>query len=161
MDQLEKQLDKEECQEIGSMAAFKYFLEYTQLEIQEFRDTLIQHMKYVKKSIDKRAQHKRVYESRVNEREMQTTEEKVDTSKALDASLVITECSATNMEKQDTSSKLRNHADIKLVYDEEPMAEGKESACAKLHHVIAPGSSTYNSNDMVHNHYPEEAKKNI
>ncbi|GJT71871.1 hypothetical protein Tco_1031157 [Tanacetum coccineum] len=74
MDQLEKQLDKEEFQEIGSMVAFK------------------------------------------------TTEEKVDTSKALDASLVITECSGTNMEKQDTSNMLGNDADaddadIKPIYD--------------------------------------------
>ncbi|GJZ95112.1 hypothetical protein Tco_0667315 [Tanacetum coccineum] len=85
MDQLEKQLDKEEFQEIGSMAAFKVletqfqmfiksriylddeyvdmtcnkFLQYTRLEILEFRDTLIQHMESVKKSIDERAQHKR------------------------------------------------------------------------------------------------------
>ncbi|GKC00807.1 hypothetical protein Tco_0986943, partial [Tanacetum coccineum] len=40
-----------------------YFLEYTQLEILEFRDTLIQHMESVKKSIDKRALHKREYDS--------------------------------------------------------------------------------------------------
>ncbi|GJW03236.1 hypothetical protein Tco_1562092 [Tanacetum coccineum] len=77
MDQLEKQLDNEEFQEIGSMAAFKvletqfqmfiksriylddeyvvmtrnYFLQYTQLEIPEFCDTLIQHMESVKKPI--------------------------------------------------------------------------------------------------------------
>ncbi|GKB36223.1 hypothetical protein Tco_0881165 [Tanacetum coccineum] len=111
MDQLEKKLDREEFQEIGSMAAFKvletqfqmfiksrtylddeyvvmtynYFLQYTKLEIREFRDTLIQHIEYVKKSINKRAMHKRDYDSRVNERQMQTIEEKVDTSKALDA----------------------------------------------------------------------------
>ncbi|GJS74116.1 hypothetical protein Tco_0706957 [Tanacetum coccineum] len=117
MDQLEKQLDKEEFQEIGSMAAFKvleaqfqkfikprtclddeyvimtrkYFLEYTQLEVQQFRDTLIQYMESVKKSIDKRALHKKEYDSRVNERQMQIIEEKVDSSKALDASLVDTE----------------------------------------------------------------------
>ncbi|GKC31254.1 hypothetical protein Tco_1038548, partial [Tanacetum coccineum] len=35
----------------------------------------------------------------------------------------------------------------------------RESAVAKPHHVIAPGSSRYSSNDMVHNHYLEEAKK--
>ncbi|GJS11838.1 hypothetical protein Tco_0368634 [Tanacetum coccineum] len=63
----------------------KYFIQYTQLEIREFHDILIQHMEYVKKSIDKRALHKRKYDSRVNERQMQTTDEKVDTSKALDA----------------------------------------------------------------------------
>ncbi|GKB85432.1 hypothetical protein Tco_0957704 [Tanacetum coccineum] len=70
-----------------------YFLQYTQLDIREFRDTLIQHMEYVKKSIDKRALHKREYDSRVNERQMQTTEERFDMSKALDASLVNAESS--------------------------------------------------------------------
>ncbi|GJS72637.1 hypothetical protein Tco_0705478 [Tanacetum coccineum] len=40
-----------------------YFLHYTQLEIPEFRDTLIQHMEPVNKSIDKRALHKREYDS--------------------------------------------------------------------------------------------------
>nr|GEX76492.1 hypothetical protein [Tanacetum cinerariifolium] len=56
--------------------------------------------------------------------------------------------------------------DIRPIYDEEPMAshytylpKGKESACAKSHHMIAPGLSRYSSNDMVHNHYLEEAKK--
>ncbi|GJX35370.1 hypothetical protein Tco_0246927 [Tanacetum coccineum] len=85
-------------------------------------------MEYVKKSIDKRALHKREYDNRVNERQMQTTKEKVDLNKALDASLVITECSRTNMEKQDTSSRSVNdadadNADIKPVYDEKPMVE--------------------------------------
>ncbi|GJS67443.1 retrovirus-related pol polyprotein from transposon TNT 1-94 [Tanacetum coccineum] len=109
VDQLEKQLDKEEFQEIGSMAAFR-------------------HMESVKKSIDKRALHKREYDSRVNERQMQTTEGKVDTSKALDASLADTESSRTESRKQDTSSRSGNDADaddadIKPVYDEEPMTE--------------------------------------
>ncbi|GKB42434.1 hypothetical protein Tco_0887376 [Tanacetum coccineum] len=39
------------------------------------------------------------------------------------------------------------------------LPKGKESAYAKPHHMIAPGSSRYSSNDMVHNHYLEEAKK--
>ncbi|GKG54166.1 hypothetical protein Tco_0557689, partial [Tanacetum coccineum] len=42
----------------------------------------------VKKLIDERAQHKREYDSWVNERQMQTTEEKVNTSNAIEASLV-------------------------------------------------------------------------
>ncbi|GJX21527.1 gag-pol polyprotein [Tanacetum coccineum] len=121
---LEKQLDKEEFQEIGSMAAGrvletqfqkfiksrlslvddddlmtrKYFLAYTQTEVQQFRDTLIQHIESVKKSIDERAQHKREHDTR------------------------------TESEKQDTSSSSGNDADaddidIKPVYDEEPMVE--------------------------------------
>ncbi|GJT17531.1 hypothetical protein Tco_0876237 [Tanacetum coccineum] len=85
MDQLEKKLDNEEFQEIGSMAAFK----------------------------------------------MQTIEEKVDTSKALDASLVDTESSRTESKEQDTSSRSgndahANDADIRPIYDEEPMAENAE-----------------------------------
>ncbi|GKA01382.1 hypothetical protein Tco_0674047 [Tanacetum coccineum] len=59
-----------------------YFLQYTQLAILEFRDTLIQHMESVKKSIDERAQNKREYDSWVNERQIQTTEGKDDSSKA-------------------------------------------------------------------------------
>ncbi|GJU48162.1 ATP-dependent DNA helicase PIF1-like protein [Tanacetum coccineum] len=66
--------------------------------------------------------------TRVNERQMQTTEEKVDISKALDASLVNTNSNGTEFGKQDTSSSAENvvdddDADIKPVYDEEPMAE--------------------------------------
>ncbi|GJT83206.1 hypothetical protein Tco_1057548 [Tanacetum coccineum] len=94
MDQLEKQLDNEEFQEIGSMVSFK---------IPEFRYTLIQHMESAKKSIDKRALHKREYDSLVNERQMQTTEEKFDTSKALDANII-------------------------PIYDEEPMAKVQTTA---------------------------------
>ncbi|GKE57085.1 hypothetical protein Tco_1496270, partial [Tanacetum coccineum] len=85
-------------------------------------------MEYVKKSIDKRALYKREYDIRVNERQMQTTKEKVDTSKALDASLVNTESNGTESGKQDTSSRSGNDAhaddaDIKPIYDEEPMVE--------------------------------------
>ncbi|GJU67312.1 hypothetical protein Tco_1253571 [Tanacetum coccineum] len=159
MDQLEKQLDNKEFQEIGSMAAFKvletqfqmfiksriylddeyvvmtrnYFLQYTQLAIPEFRDTLMQHLESVKKSIDERPQHKREYDSRVNDRLMQTIEEKVDTSKALDASLVDTESSGTKSKEHDTSSRSGNDAhaddaDIRPIYDEEPMAEVQTTA---------------------------------
>nr|GEU56462.1 hypothetical protein [Tanacetum cinerariifolium] len=72
-----------------------YFIQYTKLEIPEFYDTLIQHMESVKKSIYERAQHKTKYDNWVNERPMKTTEEKVDMSNALDASLVDIESSGT------------------------------------------------------------------
>nr|GEY56450.1 Gag-Pol polyprotein [Tanacetum cinerariifolium] len=59
---------------------------------------------------------------------MQTTEEKVDTSKALDASSVDTESSRTESKEHDTSSRSGNDAhdyvaDIIPIYDEEPMVE--------------------------------------
>ncbi|GJY05314.1 hypothetical protein Tco_0371254 [Tanacetum coccineum] len=174
VDQLEKQLDNKEFQEIGSMASFKvletqfqmfinsqiylndeyivmtrnYFLEYTRLDIPEFRDTLIQNMDYVKKSIEKRALHKMEYDSSVNERLTQTTEEKVDSSKALDASLVIIESNGTESQEQDTSSKSGNDAhvddaDIRPIYNEEPMAEVQTTAEINIfatgqHHTEQP-----------------------
>ncbi|GJT06133.1 hypothetical protein Tco_0840595 [Tanacetum coccineum] len=52
----------------------------------------------VKKSITERTRHQRQYDRRVNKRQMQTQESKVDTSKGLDA-------------------------DIRPVYDGDPMAE--------------------------------------
>ncbi|GKD53853.1 hypothetical protein Tco_1287240 [Tanacetum coccineum] len=167
VDQLEKQLHKEEFQKSGSMAAFrvletqfqkivklrsslddddglmtcKYFLAYTQIEVQQFYDTLIQHMESVKKSIDERALHKREYDSRVNEKQMQTIDKKVDMSKALDASLVDTESSRTDAGEHDTSSRSRNdahadNADIRPKYDEEPMATVQLTAD---HNVFATG----------------------
>ncbi|GJZ80770.1 hypothetical protein Tco_0645764 [Tanacetum coccineum] len=73
------------------------------------------------------------YDSRVNERLTQTTEEKVDSSKALDASLVIIECNRTESQEQDTSSRSGNDAhvddaDIRPIYNEEPMAEVQTTA---------------------------------
>ncbi|GJX69981.1 hypothetical protein Tco_0307152 [Tanacetum coccineum] len=64
---------------------------------------------------------------------MQTTEEKVDTSKALDASLVDTKSNGTESKEQDTSSRSGNDAhaddeDIRPIYDEEPMAEVQTTA---------------------------------
>nr|GEW90909.1 hypothetical protein [Tanacetum cinerariifolium] len=59
---------------------------------------------------------------------MQTTKEKVDTSKALDASLVDIESSVTESNEQDTCIRSGNDthaddADIRPIYDEEPMAK--------------------------------------
>nr|GFB96440.1 hypothetical protein [Tanacetum cinerariifolium] len=86
----------------------KYFIEYTQLEIREFRDTLIQHIEYVKKSIDKRAHYKRDW---------------------------------TESGEQVTSNRSENDAhaddaDIRPIYDKEPMAEVQLIA---NHNVFATG----------------------
>nr|GEV45370.1 hypothetical protein [Tanacetum cinerariifolium] len=112
-----------------------YFIQYNQHAILEFRDRLIQHLESVKKSIDERVrvQLKREYDSWVNERQMQSTEEKIDISKALDASSVDTKCSRIESKEQDTSSRSENdahddNADIRPIYDEEPMAEVQTTA---------------------------------
>ncbi|GJW20098.1 hypothetical protein Tco_0030720 [Tanacetum coccineum] len=90
-------------------------------------------MESVKKSIGERAQHKMEYERRVNERQIQTTEEKTDTSNALDASSVIIESNGTESKEQDTSSRSGNDAhvddaDIRPINNEEPMAEVQTTA---------------------------------
>nr|GEW61831.1 reverse transcriptase domain-containing protein [Tanacetum cinerariifolium] len=97
----EKQLDKEDFQEIESMAAFNAIL--------EFRDTLIQHLESVKKSIDERAQLQREYDRWVNERQMHATKEKNTSSR-----------SGNDVHADDV--------DIRPIYDEEPMAEVQTTA---------------------------------
>ncbi|GJT26255.1 hypothetical protein Tco_0906530 [Tanacetum coccineum] len=103
VDQLEKQLDKEEFQEIGSMAAFKVLKTWFQMFI---KSRMYMDDEYVGK---------------------------VNTCKALDASLVDTESSGIELKKQDTSSRSGNDAhtddaDIRTIYDEEPMAEVQTTA---------------------------------
>nr|GEV75753.1 hypothetical protein [Tanacetum cinerariifolium] len=167
----------------------KYFLEYIQLVIQEFHDTLIQHMESIKKSIDKRALHKKEYDSWVNERHMQTTKEKVDTSNATDDSLVNTESNGQNQQsriqavdqgmmhmlmmqisdlymmksqwlrisKPRFASQVDVNNDLPKPVTTHYLPREKESVFAKPHYMIS--YSRYSSNDMVHNHYLEEAKK--
>nr|GEX44769.1 hypothetical protein [Tanacetum cinerariifolium] len=136
-------------------------------------------MESVKESIDERALHKRGYDSGVNERQMLTNEGKVDMCKALDASLVVTESSGTEFEEQNTSNSSRN--DVMLMMQISNMymmksqwlsqytlfAYGKRIDVVKPHHVITSSESRnsaknmprFSSNDMVHNHYLEEARK--
>ncbi|GKA08886.1 hypothetical protein Tco_0688217 [Tanacetum coccineum] len=49
------------------------------------------------------------YERRVNKRQMQMHEGKVDSRKALDVSLVVTECSRIKSDKHDTRKSLGNY----------------------------------------------------
>nr|GEW00867.1 integrase, catalytic region, zinc finger, CCHC-type, peptidase aspartic, catalytic [Tanacetum cinerariifolium] len=101
---------------------------YTQTEVRQFCDTLIQHMESVKKSIDERAQLKREYDRRVIKRLMQTQESKVDSSKTLD----VTECSETKSDKHDSRSSSGNYlthvvdANIGSVNDQVPFDEFDE-----------------------------------
>ncbi|GKA96546.1 hypothetical protein Tco_0818641 [Tanacetum coccineum] len=153
VDQLQKQLDKDGFQEDGSMEAFwvinrqfqmfinshftldydsqmtdKYFVEFTRIEVKQFRETLLQHMDNIKKSFAERIRHQRQYDKRVNKRKMLKQESKVDLGKALDDGLVVTESNGTESGKRDVSIMLgndtdTNDADIRPIYDEETMAE--------------------------------------
>nr|GEZ13987.1 hypothetical protein [Tanacetum cinerariifolium] len=95
-------------------------------------------MESVKKVIDERAQHKREYDNRMNERHMQLKEGNVDSSKAFDAGLVVTERHVSS-----TRSENDAHAedvDIKPVNDSEPMAKTRNNIkpVGKITTVIKP-----------------------
>ncbi|GJX22277.1 hypothetical protein Tco_0226722 [Tanacetum coccineum] len=134
IDQLQKQLDKDEFQEVESMTAFwvannqfqkfidskftldydsqmtdTYFVEYTGIEVKK---------------------HFREYTTPTPGLMLRNAaqEIKIDMGKALDADLVDTESIKTDSTVQDDSSRSGNDtdaddADIRPIYDEEPMAE--------------------------------------
>ncbi|GJU96154.1 hypothetical protein Tco_1320910 [Tanacetum coccineum] len=82
----------------------------------------------VKKSVAERTRHQRQYDRRVNKRQLQTQESKIDTGKAVDNGLVVMESNGIESTVQDDSSRSGNDtdtddADIRPIYDEEPMAE--------------------------------------
>ncbi|GJR41366.1 hypothetical protein Tco_1217050 [Tanacetum coccineum] len=165
VDQLQNQLDKDEFQEDKSMAAFwvlnnqfqkfidwqyfldydnemteKLFAEYTGIKVKQFREALLLHMGNVKKSVAERTRHKRQYDRRMKERQMQSRESKIVSSKALDASLVVTKCSGTKSDEHITSSSSGIYithvvdADIRPVNDQVPSAEVHLTA---QHNVLA------------------------
>ncbi|GJZ82476.1 hypothetical protein Tco_0647649 [Tanacetum coccineum] len=134
----QKFIDLQFSLDYDSQMTNKYFAEYTGIEVKQFRDTLLQHMGNVKKFVAERTRHQRQYDRRVNKRQMQMQESKVDTGKALDADLVVTESSGTESEVQDESNMSGNDtdtddADIRPIYDEEPMAEYTEQCQIKSH----------------------------
>ncbi|GJW00243.1 reverse transcriptase domain-containing protein [Tanacetum coccineum] len=121
----------------------KLFAEYTGIQVKQFRETLLLHMANVKKFVAERTHHKRQYDRRMKERQMQSRESKVVSSKALDASLVVTECSETKSDEHITSSSSRTYithvvdADIRPVNDQVPSAE-------------VDSNTTPNSTNMCH-----------
>ncbi|GJY28357.1 hypothetical protein Tco_0404124 [Tanacetum coccineum] len=86
VDQLQKQLDKDEFQEDGSMTAFWMNRGSTTFfsEIPTTFHTWVM----LRKPVAERTRHQRQYDRRVNKRQMQTQESKIDTGKAVDADLV-------------------------------------------------------------------------
>ncbi|GJR61176.1 hypothetical protein Tco_1503338 [Tanacetum coccineum] len=280
MDQLQKQLDNNEFQEIGSMASFKvletqfqmfinsqiylndeyivmtrnYFLQYTQLDIPEFRETLVQFMEYVKKSIDERALHKMEYDSRLSLKAIGQETQEQDTSSRSGNDAHVDDADIRPIDNEEPMAEVQTTADdnvsaTRQQHTEQPesnmkgeiqkkgfaiaalknelrkltgnsvntkfakpsilgkpvlqphrnqsvvrqptafkserpkiskprfasqvdvnndlskpvtthyLPKRRESAHAKPHYMIAPSSSRYSSNDIVHNHYLEEAKK--
>nr|GEX46860.1 hypothetical protein [Tanacetum cinerariifolium] len=192
--QLQNQPGKDEFQEDKSMAAFwvlnnqfqkfidwQYYLdydgettemlfaEYIGIKVKQFRETLLLHMGNVKKYVVERIRLKKQYDRRMNERQMQSRESKVVSSKALDVSLVVTECSGTKSDEHITSSRkgftiaaLKNEL-RKLKGNSVDTKFAKPSILRKP--VLQPPRNqnsqeeSYGLHDIAHNHYLEEAWK--
>nr|GEU74413.1 hypothetical protein [Tanacetum cinerariifolium] len=101
-----------------------------------------------------------VYDRRVNKRQMQTQESKIDMGKEVDADLVVTESSRTESEVQDDSNRSGNDTDaddvdIRPIYDEEPMAKCKLLAVGSPffwqweHPPLAVGTYTASGNSLL------------
>ncbi|GJT66562.1 hypothetical protein Tco_1018042 [Tanacetum coccineum] len=115
-------------------------------------------MANVKKSVAERTHHKRQYDRRMEERQIQSRESKVVSSKALDASLVVTECSGTKSDEHITSSSSGTYiihvvdADIKPVNDQMPSAEVHLTT---QHNVLANVQQHTNQSEPSSYHYQE------
>nr|GEY31143.1 hypothetical protein [Tanacetum cinerariifolium] len=83
----------------------KYFVKYTGIKVKHFRDTLLQHIGNVKKSVAERTCHQRQYDRRVNKRQMQTQEKVQDDN------------------SRSGNDTYADDVDIRPIYDEEPMAK--------------------------------------
>ncbi|GJT93334.1 gag-pol polyprotein [Tanacetum coccineum] len=144
LDQLQRQLDKDEFQEDKSMAAFWVIDNQFQNLEKHYSNT----WGNVKKSVAERAHHQRQYERRVNNRLMKMQESKIDSgsaldvvlSQALDANLVVMESNGTESGMHDTSSSSGTYithvvdADIRPVNDQVLSAEVHLTA---QHNVLA------------------------
>nr|GEV70845.1 hypothetical protein [Tanacetum cinerariifolium] len=124
LDQLGKQLDKEEFQEIGSFDAFRVLMTQFQTFINfRYYFNNDEGLMIRKESILERAKHKRE-----KDRMMQSKKRKDNSIKAFDVGLVVTESNETESKRHVLSSRSGNdtHTDdayINSVNDKQPMVE--------------------------------------
>ncbi|GJS21996.1 hypothetical protein Tco_0450628 [Tanacetum coccineum] len=144
------------------LSMFSYYLEvfqkYTLHDIKSTKNMLISYLNAIEKEIDTRAHHKeelaRVYDSRVNERTMQTQEGMVYMVKdKCDDGLVVKARRGTKSEMKDECSKSGNDTqaegpDIRHSNDTKP-----------LHEVQSTVAYNVNANDRQHAEQPKFINK--
>ncbi|GJZ88815.1 hypothetical protein Tco_0660597 [Tanacetum coccineum] len=145
------------------------------MEAQSFRDLIIQNPDSIKKCIVERKLHDQKTMMTLNERKLQMQECKVTVVQPFDANLVVTQSSWTASGTQNFASQVVEKNALTKPVTPHSWPKVRESACAKPHHVNAPGPfknssktvsktsprESIGSYDMVHNYYLQEAKKNI
>ena len=129
LDQLQ-QLDQGESSNIGSMAALcvinkqlqvfinskftmdydydslmtqQCFADHTGIEVDMFRDTLLQLVGNVKEFIEEKARHKLMYDDKVKVCRVKSCDGIVDSGKASDVGSVVNECKGSETDKLDTT----------------------------------------------------------
>ncbi|GJT72493.1 hypothetical protein Tco_1031779 [Tanacetum coccineum] len=156
-----KQLDKDEFQEDESMAAFwmvnNQFQKFIDSQFSLDYDSQMSDKHFVKCTGIK-------YDRKVNKRQMQTQESKIDMGKAIDANLVNTESIRTDSIVQDESSRSvhdtdADDANIRPIYDEEPMVEVQLTAECN---IFAIGQQHTNQPKIINeggvDQYPEQCQ---
>ncbi|GJX19785.1 hypothetical protein Tco_0222462 [Tanacetum coccineum] len=113
------------------------------------------HMESLRESIQEKAKHKREYDRRMNDRMMQSKEGNADSSKALDAGLVITKSNETESERHVSSSRSRKDtyaedADINSVNDKQPIAEVQLTV---KHNILANEQQHYEQSESIYDTY--------
>nr|GEY32575.1 hypothetical protein [Tanacetum cinerariifolium] len=127
----------------------KLFAEYNGINVKQFRETLLLHMGNVKKFVAERTHHKRQYDRRMNEIQMQSRKSKVVSSKALEACLVVTECGGTKSNEHITSSNSGTY--ITHVVDADIKPGGEIDQDAERYQVKSPllNAEFFKTKDMV------------
>ncbi|GKD82314.1 hypothetical protein Tco_1349153 [Tanacetum coccineum] len=139
LDQLEKHLSKEAFQELESSSAFRVLL-------QQFQTFLYSRFLF---DNDEGLMIRKYFTAYTK------TDGNADSSKALDAGLVVTECNETESERHVSSSRSRKDthaedADIISVNDKQPMAEVQLIA---KHNVLAKEQHHYEQSEFVYDTY--------
>ena len=108
----------------------KCFANHTGIEVDTFRDSLLQLMGNVKKYIEERAQYKLKYDDKVTACQVQSCESIVESGKELDVGSVITECKGSETDKHDTTSSSVTHVTHDMDADFRPVKE--QVSCAEV-----------------------------
>ncbi|GKE61596.1 hypothetical protein Tco_1511963, partial [Tanacetum coccineum] len=133
----------------------KYFIAYTKTDVPLFHDKLFQHMESLQDSIQERAKHKREYDRRMNDKMMQSKEGNADSSKALDAGLVVTKSNEIKSERHVSSNRSgkdthAKDADINSMNDKQPMAEVQLTAECN---ILANEQQHYEQSESIYDTY--------
>nr|GEV31918.1 hypothetical protein [Tanacetum cinerariifolium] len=164
VDQLQKQLDKDEFQEDGSMAAFWVcFVEYSGIEVKHFIVILLQHMGNVKKSVAKRIVDTKFTKTSVLGKPVLQSLRNQSVVRQPN----VFKSERPQMSKQRFASLVDANNNLSRPVTQHYFPKRREFVFAKPDHMIASSESRnssknmlrFSSNDMVHNHYLDEARK--